>query len=103
MEGSPAHRGDIVWGAGWAMASNYRADTSSIHCVRAYLVITMSADETLIAPGFKGVLTVGWKGPHSAAFGFNVVAAIFCFLLGRAILAERGGVTVPANNPVPRS
>jgi len=63
-----------------------------------YLTIVMSADETLIAPGFKGELTIGWKGPHSASFGFNVVAAILCLLLTRAILARRRGVTVPVNN-----
>lgn len=68
-----------------------------------YLIITLSADKTLIAPGFKGELTVGLKGPQSAGFGFNVVAAIFCILLSRAILAQRRGVAALVNNPEPSS
>jgi len=68
-----------------------------------YLTIVMSADETQIAPGFKGELTIGWKGPHSAGFGLNVVSAVLCLLLTRAILRQRRSDTVLVNNPEPHS
>jgi len=66
-----------------------------------YLIIIFSADATLISPGFKGELTIGWKGPPSVAFGFNVVAAVMCFLLARAILAQRRVAHTQENRPEP--
>lgn len=55
----------------------------------SYLVVILSAEKTLISPGFRGQLTVGWGGPASPAVGINVVAAILFWLLARAILQER--------------
>jgi hypothetical protein len=54
----------------------------------SYLVIILSAAKTLISPGFKGQLTIGWVGPTSPAVGINVVAAILFCLLARAILQQ---------------
>jgi hypothetical protein len=62
-----------------------------------YLVIVFSMDETLVAPGFKGELTIGWKGPSPGAIGLNVVAVLLFFLLGRAILAQRREGEPPIN------
>jgi hypothetical protein len=55
----------------------------------SYLVVILSAEKTLISPGIKGQLTIGWMGPASPAVGVNVVAATFFCLLARAILQQR--------------
>jgi hypothetical protein len=68
-----------------------------------YLVIILSADSTLISPGFMGELTIGWKGPDSPAIGVNVVAAVLFFLLARSIVGQRKRVIPTAIGSHPRS
>jgi hypothetical protein len=63
-----------------------------------YLVVILSWEKTLISPGFKGELTIGLKGPTSAAVGINLVAAILFFLLARAILHQRRRLGTPVAN-----